>query len=291
MFAHHQIRNMGGTKIVQYRQLLAGDNTFLLNLLYLPLTTNPHRSIILPRKESMKNITFSPYTEYAQSFLDPPEPANRNIPDWYKKTSLLMPGNKTRGSDKNSPKTVNTTIKGCVPFLDSITSGYIFKATTDIEFRKENGEIRFTWFTPEHDTVTMHNPDQVYFMPEPYNGYSYPFKWGFQYIITTPPGYSTFFTHPINRHDLPFRTFSGVVDTDMYETAVQFPFQLLKFDSERIIIEKGTPLCQFIPFKRDNWKSEVKDISILEMKQRSVRYLEKIIKPYKARFWEKKQYK
>ena len=53
---------------------------------------------------------------------------------------------------------------------------------------------------------------------------------------------------------MPFRTFSGVVDTDMYELGVEFPFQLLNTITEDIfILEKGTPICQVIPFKRESW--------------------------------------
>ena len=76
-------------------------------------------------------------------------------------------------------------------------------------------------------------------------------------MIKTPPGYSVLFTHPMNWHYLPFYSLSGVVDTDTYTMPVLFPF-MMKNNFEGII-PKGTPVIQIIPFKRDDWKSNIYD--------------------------------
>ena len=79
--------------------------------------------------------------------------------------------------------------------------------------------------------------------------------WSFDFSLKTPKGYSVLFCHPLNRFELPFQTFSGVVETDEYNQGTHFPFYIKKLNvGEIIIIKKGTPIVQIIPFKRENWK-------------------------------------
>jgi hypothetical protein len=47
----------------------------------------------------------------------------------------------------------------------------------------------------------------------------------------------------------------GIVDTDGYNAAVQFPFIIDEgFEG---IIPAGTPIVQVIPFKREDWKMQI----------------------------------
>ena len=62
-----------------------------------------------------------------------------------------------------------------------------------------------------------------------------------------------FFTHPVNRFDLPFTTLSGLVDCDRYtDTWIHFPahWHNTRFQG---VLPKGTPIAQCIPVKRENW--------------------------------------
>jgi hypothetical protein len=52
-------------------------------------------------------------------------------------------------------------------------------------------------------------------------------------------------------------TLTGVVDTDAYPLVVLFPF-MMKNTFEGVI-EKGTPVVQIIPFKREDWKKRIYD--------------------------------
>jgi len=115
-------------------------------------------------------------------------------------------------------------------------------------------------------------------------------KWLFDWKIETPPGYSCLYTHPINRHDLPFRTFSGVVDTDTFPDAVHFPFSILNFEGDRKIIPMGTPICQVFPFKRDEWQSEVLPLEPYLKEKATFSILKVIGRSYKRQFWHKKTY-
>ena len=46
---------------------------------------------------------------------------------------------------------------------------------------------------------------------------------------------------------------SGIVDTDVYINAINFPFIVLD-KSKQFLLKKGDPMIQVIPFKRESWK-------------------------------------
>jgi hypothetical protein len=223
-------------------------------------------------------------------FIEPPKPASLFVPEWYKSMPVLGGHHSKIGiGDGNSPAP-NTTVKACSPFLDSLTAGYVWSAPADIEIRRENDQFSFRWRTAG-EMISEHSAAQHPGLPPVEGGADFVMKWAFHFVIETPPGYSTFFTHPLNRHDLPFRTFSGVVDTDTYPLAVQFPFQVITKDIEdRIIIDEGTPLCQFFPIKREPWKSSTSVETENDVAKRNFDFKKKIVRAYKSRYWHKKSF-
>jgi hypothetical protein len=231
-----------------------------------------------------------PFTKLADNLLDRPVPANTLIPDWYKNTPKFL---KNEGSQHgialSNNIATNTTMKSCSPFLDALTSGYIATLPLDIEFRVINDKLSIKW-RHDNDFVTEHSENQYPNIPSAFNGQKDVLKWSFEFVLSTPPGYSVLFTHPLNRHDLPFRTFSGVVDTDKYTLPVQFPFQILNLTEEITVIERGTPVCQFIPFKREDWKLINDQFNEEKVKKDLFDFKSKIVKPYKNKFWFKKSY-
>jgi hypothetical protein len=74
----------------------------------------------------------------------------------------------------------------------------------------------------------------------------------------------------------------------MNPNKIHFPF-FIKENFEGLIKE-GTPIVQFLPFKRDNWKLEKKPFSIksniLYQNATKINYL----RTYKNKFWTKKKY-
>lgn len=237
------------------------------------------------------NIEFIPCTEFAEKVLIPPKPAKNCIPEWYKKMPKFIEGQgNTSSIALGNNQATNSTLKLCTPFLDAMTTGYIWELPLDIEIRRNhNNEISFRWMTQE-TYITSHDKEQHPTLPVPNNAYDFVMKWAFDFVIKTPAGYSTLFTHPFNRNELPFVTFSGIVDTDKYQRPVQFPFQLINMNRDILIIEKGTPLCQFIPFKRDDWKSYVGQFDEIREKKSIFDLRSKIVRSYKNQFWSKKQY-
>ena len=72
------------------------------------------------------------------------------------------------------------------------------------------------------------------------------------WTIETEPGVALLVTHPLNREDLPFRTLSGLVDTDKFTHGIiQFPALWLDVEFSGVL-EKGLPIAQCIPVRRDH---------------------------------------
>lgn len=213
-----------------------------------------------------------------------PEPAQKNIPHWYKEmVSYGDSGKKPNGEGK-----VDKTVKKCIPFLDAITSGYLFFTHGDIYVSQREEGPWFEW-TGE-PIIEFHNKWQIEKHPavenEEYNVPKYLNPW----IMKTPKGYSTLFVPPIHR-ETPFKILEGIVDTDAYNTNINFPFILsnLKFEG---IIPAGTPIAQAIPFKRDDWQYEIgneKDIDQARRVQREMRQY--FSNYYRNKFWVRKTYK
>jgi len=70
------------------------------------------------------------------------------------------------------------------------------------------------------------------------------------WIVETEPGVSLLVTHPINRPDLPFRTVTGLVDTDRYvDNYVHFPALWVDRTFSGVLAQ-GTPVAQCVPVRR-----------------------------------------
>lgn len=238
----------------------------------------------------MNTISFTPMGDVARLVIPHPVPAYSTIPEWYKNTPLTMDG-KQLGIGSDNPVDSNGTIKACTPFIDAMTAGYMAVLAADIEVRQgPNDSSPTIRWRVEGQLMDWHTNKQSATLPRRSENYYEIFKWLFDWQIKTPKGYSCLYTHPINRNDLPFRTMTGIVDTDKYPESVHFPFTLQKNTQEITIIEKGTPICQIIPFKRDEWKSEINEFDPDLKKKTTFALMSKISRSYKHQFWSKKKF-
>ena len=217
-----------------------------------------------------KKITF--YSNNTGLDILRPTPSSKSVPSWFR----TMPG---VSEDKVM------TIKKCVPFLDSLTIGYQILLPANIEWsNKSNSFISHSHIPLNSDHVKSQTEGLV--IPEEYD--PQPHKWLNSWHIKTPKGYSCLFIHPMNRLDLPFMSFGGVVDTDKHPMVINFPFVLKKeFEG---IIPAGTPIIQIIPFKRDSWNSHIID----QGESHRYPYEYKVQEPpfgfYKRNFWSRKTF-
>jgi hypothetical protein len=216
-----------------------------------------------------KKISF--ISMYPELEIRHPEPASRHVPEWYRETPGVNDG--------------IMTVKKCVPFLDALTSGYIIPTTADVWKRKDVIDI---WADSKVDVVSKHLPQQTnYYANDPAYD-TQPYKWINHFLIKTPRGYSTLFIHPVNNTELPFYSFTGVVDTDKHPIVVNFPFLIKKdFDGK---IPAGTPMIQAIPFKRSDWNMEVIDDQKPPYYKKQYEVMNPPFGWYKRKWWQKKLY-
>jgi hypothetical protein len=108
--------------------------------------------------------------------------------------------------------------------------------------------------------------------------------WG----VRTEEGYSTWFTSPQHRPDIPIKVLDGVVDTD--KAPARFPFAFFLKDNFDGVIKAGTPIVQAIPFKRDDWVSEYIDIDLENYKKQKLAASTTFTNAYKKLFWSRKKF-
>jgi len=229
-----------------------------------------------------------------------PVPATKTVPKWYKDLEHT---------------TKERTAKGCLPFMDALTAGYILKLTYDLEVNhgvvnKDGKRISETragnphredpYLLSKHraevppNHVEGHHPRQIKGSPLlKKNGHDTALLLKFKnpFRIFTPPGYSTLFVSPLNNPDDRFQIVSGVVDTDEWHDEINFPF-IVNGDKYKVletIITKGTPIAQCIPFKRDDWESKVEELIPYENEKTIHSMMLHTWKYYRNKFWKRKK--
>jgi hypothetical protein len=238
-----------------------------------------------------QKLTFIPSLEnFKDNYLEP-VPAMSMVPEWYKGLALYGSSNDEKelypvnhiGTDGTLVAT-----KKCIPFFDALTSGYYYLLEDDLHVDlNENGFPTLTW----KGDVMLIDKRPTLEVPIPNNCHQLHFGFRMNWYYRTPPGYSVLVTHPMNRYDLPFFTLSGVVDSDVWGLPVFFSF-FLKRDFIGTI-PKGTPIMQYIPFKRDSWELEIKNdkASIEEEDFKAEKRRTMVTGYYKKDVWQKKDFK
>lgn len=236
-----------------------------------------------------------------------PTPIAQEMPEWWKTMPSYGGYRNTQPNEReiNNEGEYNSTIKRCVPIMDSLSLGYVIKTDQDIyvkidEVKNDAGEIigstfRTVWRggIANGKQLEGHPFGQAKGHPlaKQYEGRDI-FKYISPWHIVTPPGYSVLFMPPMNNPNGFFTALPGVVDTDAYTNIVNFPFVIERNEWEGII-PAGTPVVQVFPFKRESWKLETeatdKDIERMNRQQRIFNTYIKSV--YRRFFWQKKEFK
>lgn len=192
------------------------------------------------RKSGRCNLTFLCRPE-DEGVIAPPVAAKSLLPEWFRK---LPPVSRDNVSTTNN----GLTIKRCMPFLDAMTTGWLITLAATVRLDiKEDGKVVEAGWEFDRTMVSNHGAHQVAGHPREQRP---PCKFHNYWSISTAPGWSCLFVPPLNRAGQPFECVSGVVDTDSYNAEIHFPFFAAAADG-LYTIEKGTPLVQVIPFRRD----------------------------------------
>ncbi len=213
------------------------------------------------------------------------EPISKHRPEWYKKMPAFSDGQKKLSFYGEYNK--NITLKHCMPFLDTLNTGYAITLMQDVLVGNKTSEFQVVWQNPP---IPLENrpASAAPGLPVPAGHSPVHFVWKFYGNIKLPQGYSMMLTHPLNRFDLPFTTLSAVIDADSIFFSGNIPF-FLKEGFEGII-PAGTPIAQIIPLKREEWKMEVDDSVALEGRKRARDSSFRMLNYYKNNFWHKKSY-
>jgi len=215
-------------------------------------------------------------------------PASEFIPEWYRQSPIKTPQTFSELS-LTAQGATNSTYKRCTPFFDAMTSGYIAYLTADIEVIQRPNGTPFIANRTNRLIVSDHSEQQWIGLPEPSGYHRVVYKWHNQFSFNSPEGYSLLFTQPINRFDLPFLTVTGIVDVDKWDLQVHYPF-FIRQDFHGII-EKGTPIVQIIPIKRENWERKFEPYEEKNTSSKLDKFYSTIKRSYKNNYWTKKEYK
>lgn len=228
----------------------------------------------------MKIIRF--FADKNKLGLGLPVPTKAKIPEWYRRSEsvITLPD----GGE-------NAGLKKCMPFMDSLVSGYVLTTPFDIYVSKrEDGSLHLSWNGPDSlsDFIADRPESLGALMPRPAGHLANHFVWKGYVSIKTPRRYSLLFTHPLNRYDLPFTTGSAIVDSDEFWAPGNIPFSIK--DDFTGTIPAGTPFCQLIPIKRESWKMIQNDTSLEGDSERLGSVVRHEDTLYKKIMWHRKKY-
>tara|TARA_R110000796_G_scaffold232615_1_gene351021 strand:+ start:1787 stop:2524 length:738 start_codon:yes stop_codon:yes gene_type:complete len=245
----------------------------------------------------MNKIEFFAAQEYIDEKSFPPEPMSLNIPKWYKELKHNFD---------------YRTVKGCMPFLDTLITGYLLKTPIDYQIShniiKENkrhmgalspvgmfdGIIGHMVNVNKEFNLERHDQEQLGKCPYVHTNKDLPIhKILNPWKIKTPPGYSCLFLPPMNNPDDRFSIIPGIVDTDTFPNEINFPIIINgdKYPVLETLIKLGTPYVQVIPFKREKWKMELKPRKDKDALKERFFATFKILDVYKSKWWSKKSWK
>ena len=237
-----------------------------------------------------------PFKMIVSDIKTKPSSAKNFLPKWYKdmdpytKSDINPTGRKLLVFNQST----NATAKKCIPMLDGIGSGYIVPLWCDVSIiqRKNKEDNKFypviNWRINE-DVFQVHGPSSRD-IPPPFGYNNLVFKYTPWFRIRTPKGYSIMVSSPFGHYQLPFHAIPAVIDSDKSVIDNNFPCWVQEgFEG---IVEKGTPMVQITPFKRENWKSNFKKMDYKEFEMEDdIGFKSNLINNYVRNQWSKKEYK
>jgi hypothetical protein len=225
-----------------------------------------------------------------------PTPASRGVPKWWKESEKYN-YEIDSGLNHKFPHKKYSTVRSCPAISDSFNFGYIVYTPIDVYIDATEGDS-ISWYIPEVNLSVVGEEEQSFIGFHHSQEFSkfnieknfspHALKLNTFFGIKTEDGYSTWITHPIGREDLPFRVFDAIVDTDQYPS--RFPYAFLIKNDFKGIIKAGTPLIQVIPFKREDFVSEIIDADYEEINTQISASFSRFSGAYRKLFWKRKKF-
>ncbi len=197
------------------------------------------------RVEQDPVIEFIAKEEYIDA-VPAPEPASKHIPQWYQDLDKYYTEDNQTTNER--PGIQMQTVKGCMPFLEALTFGWILPNMAEIHTKDvdQRAEIDTNW---DYEYVLPHPEIQL-------EGYDLDdhetiIKFQTPWYIKAPKNTRMLITDPFNRKRTFLQAFSGVRHVDRFLYNI---FVLARYDispNHDRIIPDGYPLAQMIFFNNN----------------------------------------
>jgi hypothetical protein len=183
-----------------------------------------------------------------------PKKSTNYIPEWWKALPLER---SIRSLESASPGNA----RNCPSFADYFSEGYIIPMWTDIILYYNSDEnvwkyrisdTRFQVLTHSGEQYANH-VDHKFLGKDTY----FIFKLMSPWRMISPEGYSMYQLPMFYDFNPDYSVIPGIRDSDIYhEVSIQL---LIHSDKKEIFIPRGTPLAQYIPFKKTSVEIETRD--------------------------------
>lgn len=173
-----------------------------------------------------------------------PQPAENFIPDWFNK----VPNYRV---DENRILLKRATTKSCPSFSDTFKEGFIIPAPCDIWLKvEEDGSWAWEASNGYVQCEIHHNDTMVNYLPKSSNVRQV-FKLMLPFTIHTPKGVwirqvPMFWNYNSDFH-IPYGQFNT---NKVHQVNLQI---LYTSDKNEILIKQGTPLGQYVPFRKEKF--------------------------------------
>jgi hypothetical protein len=183
-----------------------------------------------------------------------PKPAKEYIPQWWKDAPIIKTEKTWGGSFPGN-------MKVCPSFSDYFTKGYIVPMWVDSHLYYNSSDKEWRWATADGKFNWQSHSNEQYLDYVDHKFLSknsfFIFKIQLPWFVFTTKGYSLYQLPTFFHFNDDFSVVPGVRDTDVYhEINIQL---LIHSDQKEIFIPRGTPLAQYIPFKREKTEYNVRE--------------------------------
>ena len=202
-----------------------------------------------------------------------PRPASSFTPAWWKTMPYTTPKHTVRNEDGNfyGEGTAIGTAKRCPSFPEYFSEGYIIPMWVDMILSYDKVKKEFAWRSSDQRFIAEAHP------PFQFTDYVDPILHAqlghfvarliCPWRIVTPKGYSVYQLPLYYHFNQKFSVLPGVIRTDELDHQINQQVLLYGENAEEIFIPRGTPLVQYIPFKRTKYKLKVDEPDKEELNQ------------------------
>ena len=172
-------------------------------------------------------------------------PAKEYVPDWWKKVERMI-DNKLDNKG---------TVRNCPSFPEYITQGFVVPLWCDLHLEVHHDSWK--WKSPEKLFTFNNHPGEQFrdWLPKHVqDNTSMVLKPNCPWRVKTPPGWSVWQLPMIYHYNPVFETLPGIIWSDIHHEINQ---QMMFHKKGVFNLQRGTPLAQYIPIRRETFEYNV----------------------------------